>query len=78
MKAVVGVFKSRSDAEIGAAELVRLHIPRHRVTILTPHASDQAIAAVPTVAGEQPGMGKAIVRLWAEPWALQAVLDWCR
>ena len=60
MKAVVGVFKSRSDAEVSAAELVPLDIPRDRVTILTPHASDQEIAAVPTVAGEQPGMGKAI------------------
>jgi len=60
MKAVVGVFKSRSDAERGAAELVPLQIPKDRITILTPHASDQEIAAVPTVAGEQPGMGKAM------------------
>src|SRR3984957_17287906 len=60
MKAVVGVFKSRSDAEEGAAELVPLQIPRDRITILAPHASDQQIAAVPTVAGEQPGMGTAM------------------
>src|SRR5580692_982579 len=60
MKSVVGVFKSRSDAEEGAAELVPLQIPRDRITILAPHASDQEIAAVPTVAGEQPGMGTAM------------------
>ena len=54
MKAVVGVFKSRSGAEVGAAELRPLQIPRDRITILTPHASDQEIAAIPTVAGEQP------------------------
>ena len=46
MKSVVGVFKSRSDAEEGAAELVPLQIPRDRITILAPHASDQEIAAV--------------------------------
>jgi hypothetical protein len=60
MKAIVGVFKSRSDAERGAAELVPLEIPKDRINILTPEASDKEIAAVPTVTGEQPGMGKAM------------------
>jgi hypothetical protein len=60
MKAVVGVFKSRSDAERGAAELVPLDIPQDRINILTPEVTDKQIAAVPTVAGEQPGMGKAM------------------
>ena len=60
MKAIVGVFKSRSDAERGAAELGPLEIPKDRINILTPEATDKAIAAVPTVAGEQPGMGKAM------------------
>jgi hypothetical protein len=60
MKAIVGVFKSRSDAERGAAELVPLEIPKDRINILTPEATDKEIAAVPTVAGEQPGMGKAM------------------
>jgi hypothetical protein len=31
MKAIVGVFKSRSDAERGAAELVPLEIPKDRI-----------------------------------------------
>ena len=39
MKAVVGVFKSRSDAEVGAADLAPLQIPRDRLQrywLLTP------------------------------------------
>jgi hypothetical protein len=60
MKAIGGVFKSRSDAERGAAELGPLEIPENRINILTPEVTDRQIAAVPTVAGEQPGMGKAM------------------
>ena len=60
MKAVVGVFKSRSDAELGAAELRPLDISKDRITVLTPHATEQELAAVQTVDGEQPGMGKAL------------------
>ena len=60
MKAVVGVFKSRSDAELSAAQLVPLKIPNARINILTPEVTEKEIAAVPTVAGEQPGTGKAM------------------
>lgn len=60
MIAVVGVFKSRSAAERGAAQLVPLEIPTDRINILTPEATEKELAAVPTVAGEQPGMGKAM------------------
>jgi hypothetical protein len=60
MIAVVGVFKSRSAADRGAAELVPLEVPRDRINILTPEVTDKELAAVPTVAGEQPGMGKAM------------------
>jgi hypothetical protein len=60
MKAIVGVFRSRSDAERGAAELAPLEIPEARTNILTPEVTDKEMAAVPTVAGEQPGMGKAM------------------
>jgi hypothetical protein len=60
MIAVVGVFKSRFAAERGAAELVPLEIPKDRINILTPEVTDKELAAVPTVAGEQPGMGKAM------------------
>jgi hypothetical protein len=60
MKTVVGVFKSRSDAELGAAELAPLEISKDKINILTPEVTDKEIAAVPTVAGEQPGMGAAM------------------
>lgn len=60
MKPVVGVFKSRAEATVGAADLRPLDIPKNRITILTPHATAEELAAVPTVAGEQAGMGKAL------------------
>jgi hypothetical protein len=60
MKTVVGVFKSRSDAELGAAELAPLEISKDKINILTPEVTDKEIGAVPTVAGEQPGMGAAM------------------
>src|ERR1700730_18210080 len=59
MKAVVGVFKSRSDAQRGAAGLGPLEIPKDRINLLTPEVADKEIAAVPTLAGAQPGIGKA-------------------
>jgi hypothetical protein len=60
MIAVVGTFQSRSAAERGAADLAPLEIPKDRINILTPEVTDKELAAVPTVAGEQPGMGKAM------------------
>src|ERR1700736_675949 len=60
MKAVVGVFTSRFEADRGAAELAPLEIPKDRINILTSEVTDKEIAAVTTVAGEQPGMGKAM------------------
>jgi hypothetical protein len=60
MNAVVGVFKTRSDAERGVAELGPLDIPKDRITVLTPDATEKELASVPTVAGEEPGMGKAM------------------
>ncbi|HXT76953.1 MAG TPA: hypothetical protein VN780_11735 [Candidatus Eisenbacteria bacterium] len=60
MIAVVGTFKSRSAAERSVTELAPLQIPHDRINILTPEAKDKELAAVPTVAGEQPGMGKAM------------------
>ena len=60
MIAIVGTFNSRSAAERSVAELAPLQIPRDRINILTPEATEKELAAVPTVAGEQPGMGKAM------------------
>jgi hypothetical protein len=69
MKAVVGVFKSRSDAELSAAQLMPLKIPKIRINILTPEVTEKEITAVSTETGEQPGTGKAMGRSWAERWA---------
>ena len=60
MKPVVGVFKSRAAATKAAAKLVPLGIPQNKVQILTPDVSERELAAVPTQAAEQPGMGKAM------------------
>ena len=60
MKAVVGVFESRSDAEEGAAALVPLKIPSARINVLTPEVTDKEIAGAPAMASEQPGMGEAM------------------
>jgi hypothetical protein len=60
MIAVVGTFRSRAAAERGAAELVPLEIPKDRINLLTPEVTNKELASVPTVAGEQPGMGKAM------------------
>jgi hypothetical protein len=60
MTPVVGTFKSRLAAERVAAELGPLEVPRDKINILTPEMSAKELATVPTVAGEQPGIGKAM------------------
>jgi hypothetical protein len=59
MQSITGVFQSRDAAEEGAAELLPLGIPKDRINILTPEATERELASVPTVEAEQPGMGKA-------------------
>ncbi|HZP31827.1 MAG TPA: hypothetical protein VFB23_00595 [Candidatus Acidoferrales bacterium] len=63
MPAVAGVFKSRSDAERGVAKLRTIGVPTDRINVLTPHATEQELAAVPTSQGEQPGMVKTLTAL---------------
>lgn len=60
MESVAGVFTSRFEAERGVAQLLPLGILKDRINILTPHTSEKELDAVPTVAAEQPGMGKAL------------------
>lgn len=60
MESVAGVFTSRSEAERGFARLLSLGIPKDRINLLTPHATEEELDAVPTVAAEQPGIGKAL------------------
>jgi|SRR5215472_9094273 len=60
MESIASVFQSRIAAEEGLSELLPLGIPKDRITILTPEATEKELAAVPTVEAEQPGMGKAL------------------
>lgn len=60
MPIVVGVFKSRSDAERGVAKLREIGIPPAEINVLTPQASEKELAAIPTSQGEQPGMVKTL------------------
>jgi hypothetical protein len=60
MKAVTGIFRSRSDAEHALAALRSLGLQDDRVTLLSQCSSAKDLQSVPVVTGEQPGMGKAI------------------
>ena len=60
MESVTGVFQTRAAAEEAIAELLPLGIPKDRINILTPEATEKELASVPTVEAEQPGMGRAL------------------
>jgi hypothetical protein len=59
MVPVVGVFRSRSDAEQCAQELGSAGIRRDRINMLTPDSKEE-IAKVATVTGEQPGIVRGV------------------
>lgn len=60
MKAVTGIFRSPLDAERATAQLHSLGFGPDRITLLTPGNSEPGQHSIPTVAAEQPGMGKAV------------------
>ena len=60
MRVVVGVFKSRSNAEAGSAKLTPLGLKKDKIHILTPEAKEGELAAIPTMETEQPGIVKAL------------------
>jgi len=75
MKAVTGVFRSKSDAERALTQIRSVSLPEDRITLLSPErknteqplveprSTEQASveqAAVPVIAAEQPGMGRAV------------------
>jgi hypothetical protein len=63
MKAVSGVFTSRSTAEGAVEEIRKAGMPHDRVTLLTPGSVQQVeeeVQALPVDEAEQPGMGGAI------------------
>jgi hypothetical protein len=60
MQAVTGVFRSESDAQGALATMRATGVPEDRITLLTPGKNGTGQESVPIVAGEQPGMGKAV------------------
>lgn len=60
MTPVVGVFKTRADAERSAAALESAEIAKSKIHLLTPETTKAELASVPTQGAEQPGMGKAM------------------
>lgn len=58
MKSVVGVFRSRTDAERAYNELCSSGIDQS--TVLTPDNARRKLEKVPTIEGERPGMGTAV------------------
>jgi hypothetical protein len=60
MEGIVGVFRSRDDAEHAVNDLRRMGQPEDSIVFLTPHASEAQLAEVPTTNAESPGIGKGI------------------
>jgi hypothetical protein len=63
MKSVTGVFRSSTEAQSALAELRSAGLAEDHITLLSPGTSpgtEDSLRTVPTVAAEQPGMGKAI------------------
>jgi len=60
MTPVVGVFKSRADAEHASAGLKSAEVAKSKIHLLTPDTTKAELASVPTQEAEQPGMGKAM------------------
>jgi len=60
MVPVVGVFKSRSEAEAAAKTLRSAGLPKDKINILAPGATAGQVESVPVTDSEQTGMGKAM------------------
>jgi len=60
MTPIVGVFRTRADAEKSLAALKSAEIAKTKIHLLTPETSKQELASVPTLDVEQPGIGKAL------------------
>jgi hypothetical protein len=60
MRATVGLFPSRADAERAVDRLRARGIAPDRINLLVPGADPSRLAAVPTTDTEQPGTGAAV------------------
>ena len=60
MESIVGVFRSRSAAESATRDLQRLGYNEESLIFLTPEATPEELAKLPTTPSEERGIGKAI------------------
>jgi hypothetical protein len=60
MKTAVGIFASRSDAELALHRLMAAGVPSSKINFLTPGNWEERIGDVPTSDTEQPGTAKAV------------------
>ena len=60
MRAVAGVFASRSDAEHAARKVASLGLSKDRIALLFQGQTKKELQAIPISEGEQPGVGKAL------------------
>src|SRR5262249_1203459 len=60
MKPIVGVFKSRSNAEQAVQRLRTIGLQKERVDLLSPDTEPRKVRAVPTTDTEEPGVGRAL------------------
>lgn len=61
MNSVVGVFKSRMEAELAAREIHAAGIPSSRIDLLSPGETNAEVeSSVPTSDAEQPGIGTGL------------------
>jgi len=75
MITAVGVFKDVEAARAAHDQLVRAGIPEDRQILLLPGASQEALAHVPVIEGEQPGMGKVVGGLLGTAMGLGAAMS---
>src|SRR6516162_5682024 len=60
MRAVAGVFASRSDAEHAARKVASLGLSKDRIALLFQGQTKKELQAIPISEAEQPGVGKAL------------------
>ena len=58
MENVVGIFRSRIDADAAVDALLAQGIPREKLTFLTPEASQKELAQVPTTDANVRALGR--------------------
>jgi hypothetical protein len=60
MKPIVGIFAASAQAAQAAVALLPIGVSRDRISLVSPGASRQELASLPTTEGEQPGIGRAL------------------